>query len=441
MKALSLRTKITLALLFVGLASAVLVGLVAREILLRRFDEIQLNESFGRFQDDVVAYFGKYQTWDNGFRNEPFGQFSQARNAQRGPAGRGRAGAPPLGGPPPGGPPPDGPPGQPRQREEDLPPFRFLLLEAGSGRVLLGPDEYQNGGEPITPALKARALPIRANGALVASAIPLKQPNFNQFDRGYLGAMQNAMLYGVGAAAVMALVLGLIIGARLSRRLTRLTAAIEAMGRGDLYQRVEERAGDEVGTMAAVFNQMSKELYESRERIEQQTVMLRELSIRDELTGLHNRRHFNEQAATAFAHAQRYKRPMTALMCDVDHFKKINDRFTHAAGDEVLRRVAKILQANTRKSDILARFGGEEFAILFTESEPAEAYALAERIRERIESHPWHDVDPELRVTISIGLDSDTARSSVAGMLAAADERLYEAKHGGRNRVVAAMVG
>src|SRR6266699_2863993 len=94
MPAPSLRLKLTLALLFVGLSSALLVGAVAREILLRRFDQIQLEESFGRFQDDVTAYLRKYQTWDDAVRAEPFGEFSRELNAVRGP-GRGRIGGPP----------------------------------------------------------------------------------------------------------------------------------------------------------------------------------------------------------------------------------------------------------------------------------------------------------------------------------------------------------
>src|SRR6185312_4407978 len=415
MQALSLRTKITLALLTVGIASSVLVGIVAREILLQKFDGIQMRDSFNRFQADVVAYFTRYQTWDNGMRQQPFGQFSRALNALRGPGtgGRGR-----IGGAPPGGEAPsDGGSGEPSPQQGPVPqaqqpPFRFLLLEPGTDRVLLGPDEYQGGGTAITAALKATALPVRVNGRLVANAIPLRQPNFNAFDQGYLGAMQSAMVYGVGAASALALVLGLFIGARLSRRLSRLTTAIGAMGQGDLYQRVDEGAADEVGTMARVFNQMSKELYESRDRIEQQNVMLKELSIRDPLTQLHNRRHFDEQAATAFAQARRNDRPLTALMCDVDHFKQINDRFTHAVGDTVLKLVATILQSNTRSSDIVARYGGEEFAVIFTGSQPSETQALAERIRERIEAHPWDEVEHGLRVTISIGMDSDTSRGS-----------------------------
>jgi len=421
MTSLSLRAKLTLALLVIGLASAVLVGIVARQMLLRSFDQILLNDSFGRFQDDVVQYFAKYETWDQAVQAEPFLDFSRRLNAAR---GRGRVGRP--GGPPAG------------NAENLTPPFRFLLLEAETGRVLLGGDQLPGG--QLTPALKATALPIRVGSRLVAEAIPLRQPNFNQFDQSYLAAMQTAMYYGVGAAGLLAMGLGLLIGARLSRRITRVTTAIDAMGRGDIYQHVDEDGGDEVGTMARVFNQMSKELYESRERIEQQNVMLKELSLRDPLTRLHNRRHFDEQAATAFAQARRYNRPLTAMMCDVDYFKQINDRFSHAAGDEVLRLVAMILQANTRSSDILARYGGEEFAVIFTETQPSGTLALAERIRERIEAHPWHEVEPGLQVTISVGLDSDTSRASVGDMLSAADERLYEAKHSGRNRVVAAQV-
>ena len=145
MTGLSLRAKLTLALLTVGIASAMLVGIVAREILLRRFDEIQMNESFGRFNDDVVDYFQTFGNWDNATQQMAFGEFSRQRNQrldqQRGRGGR--AGGPPEGGPAAdgrpseGGPPPDdierpiGRPGRgrgPRPREEDQPPFRFLLL-------------------------------------------------------------------------------------------------------------------------------------------------------------------------------------------------------------------------------------------------------------------------------------------------------------------------
>jgi len=110
---------------------------------------------------------------------------------------------------------------------------------------------------------------------------------------------------------------------------------------------------------------MSKELAASHDRIRSQALLLKELSIRDELTGLLNRRHFDEQAATLFAQAVRYKQPLTVVMCDLDRFKQINDRFSHAAGDVVLRHVAEILHSDTRASDVVARYGGEEFVILF----------------------------------------------------------------------------
>lgn len=168
---------------------------------------------------------------------------------------------------------------------------------------------------------------------------------------------------------------------------------------------------------------------------------LLEAALRDPLTGVYNRRHFDERMQAEFAAARRHGTPLSLLVIDVDHFKQINDRFTHAVGDQVLRLIATILQANTRSSDIVARYGGEEFAIVSTEIPPTEALALAERIRERIERYPWNEIDPDLRVTISVGLDSNTSRETVGSMLAAADERLYEAKRAGRNRVVAGMLG
>jgi diguanylate cyclase (GGDEF)-like protein len=460
-KALSLRTKFTLALLVVGLSSALLVGLVARIILLQRFNQIELAQSFQRFQANVVDYIQTYGSWDDAVRAEDFGVFARRRNRALGPPGNdggalpppgvapprflmppgGRPGVPPDGGRPgrPGGPPPGGPPrpGGPGPQGAPGGPFRFLLLEEGTDRVLIGPEEFR-AGAPIPDEMRESAMPIQVDGRVVARAIPFGQPNLTPFDLSYLSAMQNAMLYGVGAAALLAVVLGFGIGARLSRRLRRVTTAIAGISNGQLYQHLDEGPADEIGAMAAVFNQMSKEMWESRQRIERQTVMLRELSVRDELTGLHNRRHFDEQAATAFAHARRYHRPLTAMMCDIDHFKAINDRFTHVVGDAVLRAVAGILKAETRSSDIVARYGGEEFAVVFTEGRAAEAMAFAERIRARVEAYSWREISPDLQVTISIGLDGSPARTSVADMLAAADQRLYEAKHAGRNRVVAA---
>ena len=155
---------------------------------------------------------------------------------------------------------------------------------------------------------------------------------------------------------------------------------------------------------------MSEELATSHETVREQAERLKELSIRDEITRLHNRRYFDEQAALALFQANRYGRPLTIAIADIDHFKQINDRFSHAAGDAVLEHVGRILSASTRESDIVARYGGEEFVVAFLETPLREAAATCERIRRAIESHPWHEIHPELAVTITMGLDAEQSR-------------------------------
>jgi len=123
-------------------------------------------------------------------------------------------------------------------------------------------------------------------------------------------------------------------------------------------------------------------------------------------------------------------------MCGLDRVKQINDQFSHATGDVVLRHVAEILHSDTRASDVVARYGGEEFVILFPQSRVSDIVALCEQIRADVEYHNWDAVAGGLRVTLSIGIDDDVERGSIGAMLAAADARLYQAKAEGRNRVV-----
>ncbi len=417
----SLRSRVTLALLVTGLVSAAVVGLVARTVVLQRFDRLMLDASFDRFQADVVAYVAQYGSWDAAVAIEPFGDFSRRRNA------------PPINGAAPARPLPGAAPVV--NAGADATPFRFLLLDAAGQRVLLGPDEYARG-KPVEPALRREARPIEVNGRVAALAIPLRQPDFSAYDDSYLDAMQHAMLYGVGTAALLALGLGFFFGERLSRNVRALTEAMGAIGKGELRQRVDVRTRDEVGLMASVFNRMSEDLAESHAQIRAQAALLKELSIHDDLTGLHNRRHFDEQAANAYSRARRYGQPLTVMICDVDHFKRVNDQCSHGVGDAVLAQLGRLLRATMRDSDIVARYGGDEFVVVFPQTGLAQATALCERIREQIAEFDWGAVHPHVTVTLSIGLDGDLGRGGIDAMLVAADARLYEAKAKGRNRVV-----
>jgi diguanylate cyclase (GGDEF)-like protein len=170
---------------------------------------------------------------------------------------------------------------------------------------------------------------------------------------------------------------------------------------------------------------------------EQHAIDLEMLAAIDWLTGIYNRRHFETLARAELARCQRYMRPLSILMLDVDHFKAINDRFGHAAGDRVLQTIAALCRGAKRDSDVVARLGGEEFALMLPETTEAAAVQLAERLRQQVlECAPTVDGE-KLDVTVSIGIAGASLRTSgIEALLRRADQALYEAKRKGRNRVV-----
>jgi two-component system cell cycle response regulator len=172
-------------------------------------------------------------------------------------------------------------------------------------------------------------------------------------------------------------------------------------------------------------------------------VKLAEGALVDPLTGLHNRRHFEERLGSELAASQRHGHPVSLLLCDVDHFKAINDEYGHLAGDETLKMVAFVLRGAVRKEDVLARYGGEEFVVVARETAMDGAQALAERIRRAVEKSrcAWqgHDlgVTVSIGVTVSVGLAEFVPGRTERDLIESADRALYVAKQGGRNKVVA----
>lgn len=162
---------------------------------------------------------------------------------------------------------------------------------------------------------------------------------------------------------------------------------------------------------------------------------IREASITDELTGLYNRRYMFESGAAMLSDARRSERPFAVAMMDIDHFKQVNDRYGHAAGDEVLRQVAACLRRNTRGSDLLARIGGEEFCIIAPGLGREETLEVFERHRREVEALRVTTATDIITVTLSVGVHTRT-EESLSGMLARSDDLLYEAKRSGRNRTV-----
>ena len=163
------------------------------------------------------------------------------------------------------------------------------------------------------------------------------------------------------------------------------------------------------------------------------------LATMDGLTSLFNRRHFETLARVEWGRFQRYGRPLSLLVVDVDKFKSINDHFGHDAGDLVLKAIADDCSSMRRESDIVARLGGEEFVLLLPETSESAAILVAERLRKQIEDHSSIFPSGGTRISASIGIAGATlGMSSFEVMLKRADEALYEAKRGGRNRVVIA---
>jgi diguanylate cyclase (GGDEF)-like protein len=166
---------------------------------------------------------------------------------------------------------------------------------------------------------------------------------------------------------------------------------------------------------------------------------LEDLATTDPLTKLYNRRHFETAARAELARFQRYFHPLSILILDVDHFKSINDRFGHAAGDTVLTAIADACRSVKRATDIAARIGGEEFAILLPETAEEAARSFAERLRHEIsESAPIIEGE-KLALTASVGVAMATRHTTrAAALLRSADEALYQAKRTGRDRVCVA---
>ncbi|KRA18357.1 GGDEF domain-containing protein [Acidovorax sp. Root568] len=162
---------------------------------------------------------------------------------------------------------------------------------------------------------------------------------------------------------------------------------------------------------------------------------LRKQATRDPLTGLANRSHFDAQATEALERSRRSGAPVTLLLCDVDHFKRVNDQYGHAVGDQVLVAMGQVLADNLREGDVLARWGGEEFLALMPASPLDAASATAERIRAAVARAPL-PVGPEpLALTLSFGVALVHGPDDLQAAIARADQALYAAKHAGRNRV------
>ena len=188
------------------------------------------------------------------------------------------------------------------------------------------------------------------------------------------------------------------------------------------------KSGDEVAMLANSFNRLIDQLFFARDQLDG-------ISRTDPLTGLYNRRHFDQKAASLFTLSSQQENPVTLLQIDIDFFKHVNDTYGHEIGDCALKHIAGILTGAVRTYDMVVRWGGEEFLILMPFIPPDEAYRIAERIRKTVEETDVNCGIEGLKLTISIGLDCAYSYDTFHKAIENADMALYHAKNNGRNRV------
>lgn len=259
------------------------------------------------------------------------------------------------------------------------------------------------------------------------------------------------LLIGVGIlAAVAAIPLGFLLVRRIVSPLDGLAGAMNRFSRGELDVRSPVTRTDEIGRLAFAFNRMADEHQRTHERIvrlnadlekrvAERTEQLRELASREPLTGLYNRRYFNEMLEHRFSEAKRYENAVSCIMLDLDDFKNVNDCFGHQTGDKLLILTAETISGQLRTADVAARFGGDEFIVLLPQTDSDRAHVLGERIAAQLAEQVREHL-AGVRITVSMGIASlpSAEIESAEALMRAADNALYEAKAAGKDRIVVA---
>ena len=195
----------------------------------------------------------------------------------------------------------------------------------------------------------------------------------------------------------------------------------------------------EIRLCIALANASSNALYNAflYERLDREKKRLEKLAITDYLTGVYNIRYFYYRLEEEFSRAERYKIPLSCIMLDIDHFKRINDRYGHRIGDIVLREFAQLVKRHTRRSDLFARYGGEEFILLLPQTSPKGARTEAARLRQIIKKHQFKPIRRDSEVTVSLGIacTPDKRIKNYDDLIHVADNALFRAKEEGRDRI------
>ncbi len=332
---------------------------------------------------------------------------------------------------------------------EEISSERFTLTEEraliGSARAEWAQAQRLGGqllhlSDPVGNAAAARD--IRRFDAHIERAMSALDEAHGQFHQviernlAQIRASHTRALWSVFAAFAVTAAASLVTGVALARSVTNpvdtLRQGAARLAEGKLSHRVVIHRNDELGELAAAFNAMAG-------RLEADQAALKQLATHDGLTGLYNHHTFYVLLGDELARTQRFKRPVSLLLLDIDHFKRVNDTHGHLAGDAILKGLSELLGHQARAMDRVCRYGGEEITVILPETDPDAAASFAERLRAAVAAQPF-DVDAggaPLRITVSIGVASFPAHAdSAQALVAAADAALYTAKRRGRNLVI-----
>jgi len=203
------------------------------------------------------------------------------------------------------------------------------------------------------------------------------------------------------------------------------------------YRKSDHDRFDQSQHQIKTLNHRLQEMEQESSELRQAAEDSRELALKDALTGIWNRQALNEYLEKEFVRWQRYQKPLSIVVWDIDLFKRVNDSYGHAAGDKVLKTIARIFTKSTRDADFIARFGGEEFVGIFPETRLDDALSLANKIREKIETSNFHYENKPVPITASAGLATFRPNDTIEDVFKRADAALYRSKEGGRNRCIA----
>ena len=319
------------------------------------------------------------------------------------------------------------------------------LFLVKNGRIVLSTITEEHGGQSFIPSndrivitgesYLVRRVSIGDDARLPQLWFALSQVELTA----HLHEQRNRLLALVIAGCLGGLMIGFMMLRNFSAPLGRLVKLTEEVGAGRLPEIRRSPSHDEIGYLTNRFSEMVTSLREQQDEVKRAQEQLEHEATTDALTGLYNRRYLYSLFPKLWSEAIRSHKSLALIIIDIDHFKKINDRYGHPTGDSVLLHIAIVLRSNCRVSDFLFRIGGEEFLIL-TSGDNEGGTRVAEKIRSTLELEPYSDADNSISVTASFGVaqaDAGDGTNNLEQLLQRADQALYAAKKGGRNRVVA----